>query len=177
MVSRRRSACFRRQMARAHSQRLAYVRHRDGAHGTECPVGIGGFRLSRNRYNQMAAPGSRRRLSCVALRGFTVQQIPLQSNGYCLIQVGVVEPKRPASSDVARNDAIRFDAGPTHKVIDIGARRRPAKDPGLQCLSFNIYRCCHGMPRGRMIASCGSTRKSSSEAVAGLRQLDDVLYF
>ena len=106
MVSRRHSSCRRRQVAGAHSEWVAYVLHCDGADGTKCVVGIGSLWLSGNRCDRVAAPGSRGRCSCPALRGSDVQQISLEPDGHSAIQVGVVESERSASSDLTRNDAV-----------------------------------------------------------------------
>src|SRR5882724_1261769 len=94
-------------MERANSQWVAHVRHRNGIEGAKRSIRIRSVRFIRKRFDKVASSGASRRYSSPSLRGAALEQVAIRSHRNFVVEVGALEPERPACLYNAGDDAIR----------------------------------------------------------------------
>src|SRR6267154_4362046 len=113
-------------MERANSKWLAHVRHRDGIDGAKRSIRIRSIRFIRKRFDKVASSGASRGYSSPSLRGASLEQVAIRSHRNSIVEVGALEPERPACLYNAGDHTVRCNEmiiGPDSRP---GARERAA---------------------------------------------------
>src|SRR6267154_5112322 len=94
-------------MEGANSKWVAHVRHRNGIDGAKRSVRIRGIRFIWKRIDKVASSCASRRYSSPSLRGAALEQVAIRSHRNFVVEVGALEPERPACLYDAGDDAVR----------------------------------------------------------------------
>src|ERR1700736_4282918 len=94
-------------MERANSKWVAHVRHRNGIDGAKRSIRIRSIRFIWKRFDKVASSGAPRKYSSPSLRGASLKQVAIRTHRNFAVEVGALEPERPACIYNARDDAVR----------------------------------------------------------------------